>query len=108
MPEFTPFPKIARLNREIIVTILVLVIPVSAQASSAAAPPVCAKLSMSKVAAQSNRIAYLTRLLPEARNAGYGIGPMLTLEIRALKSGNHVAAARYMGLVNNACKRASA
>lgn len=80
----------------------------TAASATVAAPAVCAKLTTSKIAAAPNRVAYLTRLLPAARHAGYGIGPLLTLEVRALKAGNHASAARYLTLLGNACKRAGA
>lgn len=86
-----------------------LAVAVETSASApVAAPAVCAKLTTSKIAAAPNRVAYLTRLLPAARGAGYGIGPLLTLHVRALKAGNRASAARYLTLLGNACKRAGA
>lgn len=79
----------------------------TAHASTAKAPAVCGKLATSKIAAQQNRVKYLTSLLPAARHAGFGIGPLLTLEVAALKSKHRAAAARYLVLLGKACQRAN-
>ena len=75
--------------------------------AQAKAPAVCGQLTTAKIAAQKHRVAYLTKLLPAARHAGFGIGPLLTLEVAALKAKNRAAAAHYLTLLGNACKRAS-
>lgn len=90
--------------RKAVVT-LVLVVSLAVPAGASAQVPVCAKLTTSKLASQKNRVAYLTKQLPAARHAGYGIGPLLTLSVRALKAGKRADFARYFTLLQKACAR---
>ena len=68
---------------------------------------VCAAITTEALAAEENRTSYLQHWARIGRNAGFGIGPTLTLAARALKSGDDSAFVHWIGLAQSNCDRAT-